>query len=685
MAAGLAPGKSYVRGYEIETIGTTIVNIPKARNFDTQNNFQTRFDVGNYVHVKNVYNTPDVNEDSGGTTDAYKALNLFSIPSSARGTVVTNSGSKVYEIGRAKSRGFHYLAGSPTSYVMSSSSLTGAIYRNYLFDIEMFTHLNITTNVSFTNGEKITGGTSNAVGYVQNISTTEATAASSITVASPGVVTATGHNLREGQQITFSAISAQNNSTVITTSNVFTVRNPGTNDFELYEADGTTATNITSYSSSGNVLHGVVVCSSVNGTFVAGETITGGTSSNTSIIQSDAVGLKGVRSYDFSAVKHLGQPGTSGAGYTSDVARSATYGESLQISGTISVANSGTSVSGFGTLFNTELKVGYEITFATDGGTSLTRIIEAIENDTTLTISVAVGGSDVSTKTVATRNRGKLQDQQKNISIFNLPNKAVKTLKTTDNNGITDTNFKVRRQFVQQLSSGSGQISAGTNETFASLAEGDYSISITAINAASSGSNGDNLSITGNNGDGNPIFTLSGSPTGKTLDLDFGTAYADAEIRILATVNRQVAGSKTKTLNEDQTLAVSSQSTIESGTIGLGKADVYVLNKVYMSPDFSTAATTSHTDITSRFELDTGQRDNFYDIGRIKLKDGELTPTGRLLVDFDYFSHGSGDYFDVDSYSGVVNYKDIPSYSSDTTGRNYDLRDCLDFRPRVAA
>ena len=58
--------------------------------------------------------------------------------------------------------------------------------------------------------------------------------------------------------------------------------------------------------------------------------------------------------------------------------------------------------------------------------------------------------------------------------------KAVKTLKTTNNNGITDTNFKVRRQFVKQLSSSSGQISAGTNETFASLAEGDYSISITA-------------------------------------------------------------------------------------------------------------------------------------------------------------------------------------------------------------
>ena len=75
-----------------------------------------------------------------------------------------------------------------------------------------------------------------------------------------------------------------------------------------------------------------------------------------------------------------------------------------------------------------------------------------------------------------------------------------------------------------------------------------------------------------------------------------------------------------------------------------------------MAPDFSTTATTSHTDITDRFDLDNGQRDNFYDVGRLKLKTGALTLTGQLLINFDFFTHGSGDYFDVDSYSGVVDY-----------------------------
>ena len=43
-----------------------------------------------------------------------------------------------------------------------------------------------------------------------------------------------------------------------------------------------------------------------------------------------------------------------------------------------------------------------------------------------------------------------------------------------------------------------------------------------------------------------------------------------------------------------------------------------------MAADFSTAATTSDTDITDRFDLDTGQRDNFYDVGRLVRKTGKL-------------------------------------------------------------
>ena len=102
-----------------------------------------------------------------------------------------------------------------------------------------------------------------------------------------------------------------------------------------------------------------------------------------------------------------------------------------------------------------------------------------------------------------------------------------------------------------------------------------------------------------------------------------------------------------------------------------------------MAADFSTTPTTSDTDITDRFDLDNGQRDNFYDIGRLVRKQGSVAPTGQLLITFNYFTHGNGDFFSVDSYTSAIDYTDIPSYTSDTSGEEFELRDTLDFRPRV--
>ena len=61
--------------------------------------------------------------------------------------------------------------------------------------------------------------------------------------------------------------------------------------------------------------------------------------------------------------------------------------------------------------------------------------------------------SDVSTAAVLTRRRTKLQSPEDNVSIFKLPYKTIKSLKTATNSSITDTNFNVRRHFTATLSS----------------------------------------------------------------------------------------------------------------------------------------------------------------------------------------------------------------------------------------
>src|SRR6056300_1483770 len=677
IAAGLSPGKAYVRGYEIETIGTTFVDVNKARDFNTQNAFATRFDVGNFVNVTNVYGTPDVGAVSG-ETNAFGKVDLYDTATSSRGTGNLGTDSGINAIGRAKSKGFEFKSGSATANIYSSSSLTSAVYKHYLFDINMFTHLNILTAQSFTTGEKITGSTSGATATVESLSKTESQTVNAITSASPGVVTISGgHNFQEGQQITLSG-TFEIDSTA-ETSKVCTVRNPDSTTFELYDTDGTTAVNVTGFTSA-TAAHGVVIVSSVNGEFVTGETITGDVSSNTAVIQSNAVGFKGVRSFDFPAVKQIYN--AASAAYTADTVLDSANGDNFVLSGTLDIGSGSASVTGINTKFTTELEIGDSVSFTNDSGNTETKIIEAIISDTSLTFTTVTAAA--STKTIATRRRSKLQDSNKNISIFKLPYRNIKTLKTASNSNITDTSFAIRRQFVITLTGGSGQITAGTNEAFPSSAsDSDFVISVDDVASATGTATGDTLTTIGNNHEGNPIFSQP-SGTGTTV-FDFGSNYADAKIKILATVNRSTAGSKTKTLREDRTQDVTTlANAIKQGGINLGKTDIYQIKSIYMATAFGVYSASGAIVITSRYDLDNGQRDNYYDVGRIKLKTGELEPTGSLRITFDHFEHGARDYFDVDSYSGVIDYANIPSYISDTTGQTFELRDCLDFRPQVA-
>ena len=87
------------------------------------------------------------------------------------------------------------------------------------------------------------------------------------------------------------------------------------------------------------------------------------------------------------------------------------------------------------------------------------------------------------------------------------------------------------------------------------------------------------------------------------------------------------------------------------------------------------------TDITDRYDVDNGQRPGVYDLGSITLRPAKSSCAGRIAIVYSYFeSDTSGDYFSVDSYthpSSGVSYEQIPSF------RNLRLSDVLDFRPRT--
>ena len=722
LAFGLSQGKAYVKGYEITKIGTTYVDVDKARDFDTESGTITRFNVGSFVNVTNVFNIPDIGFVSG-ETEAFKKVRLVDTAHSTRGTVLATATQAAFDIGRAKTRAFEHNSGSAastdsgTTTMLSNSTTTDTTFKQYLFDIEMFTHINVAGAMSgaLTTGDTLTGGTSGATGVIESLSTATATNITGASKSNPVVITTGGHSFTEGQQITIASVGGMTN---INDTN-FTVKNPTATTFELFTAQSAATTVPTAvdgaafstYTSGGTASHTFIVLSNVKGEFTPGETITAPTNSRTGTIQFNALGCKGFEQKDFHQVKGVSMAGSPT--YTANTDLDSTFGDNKVISGTLSsvvdelildasasetdvgsnlvledtLGNSNVilenqpqnTLIGKGTKFTSELLIGDQITFQDDDGDTVTSIVESIVNDREMTVTAAVGVTQNTQTTAATitRQRTKLQEAENNIAIARLPYDVVKTLLTEDNSSISDTSFKIRRQFVTTLSSsGTATITAGTNEVFVAFTENDYSVSIMTTGSGSTGAAGDIISLS-TSGD----FTLGGSPTGKTLTIDLGSGYNGHKIKILATISTSVVGAKTKTTT-DTTTTIDTEALATANTISLGKADVHTLTTVHMAADFSTAATTSDTDVTDRFTLDTGQRDNFYDIARLVRKTGALAPTGRLLVTFSFFAHGTGNFFSVDSYSGF-DYGSIPSYTSDVTGEEFELRDVLDFRPRV--
>ena len=639
LAIACTPGKAYVRGYEIEKTGITFKDLKKARDFETTNAGVVNLELGNFVRITNVFGTPDISSISGETTP-YKEIKLFD-EIGTRGSSTGNGN----QIGVARARAIEHFQGTIGS--------TEAVHKLFLFDIQMFTKIDLSDTPSplltatHSTGVRLQGQDSGATGFVHSTETS-----------------------RDGDS------GARVN--LVNTSGEFN------NGEKIIASDSAESGGLIENSSNADL------------------TIT------TTNIKPDPQFL-------FGDVKSLVMiDPDSGQHFTADV-------DLQTISTTDQMRNTGADDNDFILLENGSETVGLEF-----------------------------------------QREPRLREPEKNIAVFRMPKSVIKTLLTTDNDGTSDSQITVRKQFVGTTnSSGAVSFSAGTNETFVSFAARDYSVSILTAGGGT-GSQGDLVDITS---------TISGTGSSTVTITDNTILGASAKVKFTGTVLRTSVSARIKTTNlMKQVKVVASDADGAFGTrasdktISLGRADAYRLVGVFDSEDTSADATLPSMTVTStsgtfirgeritggtsgakarlsnaasplsyvlqggfgatdfssgetitgeesgatatvgtltagskvitgNFELDTGQRDTYYDIARIVRKAGATAPLGRLAIIFDYFSHGSGDFFSVDSYSasaGQMNYDDIPTYSAtrvdpddpEPTGV-FDLRDCLDFRPTV--
>ena len=75
MTVQISPGKAYVRGYEVETLTPTFIDIKKPRNTENFNEAITGIEVGNFVRVEKCFGSPDLTPFiSGEVEEPYREV-----------------------------------------------------------------------------------------------------------------------------------------------------------------------------------------------------------------------------------------------------------------------------------------------------------------------------------------------------------------------------------------------------------------------------------------------------------------------------------------------------------------------------------------------------------------------------------------------------------------------------------
>ena len=653
----VSPGKAYVKGFEVEKIGTSIVPIDKARSTATLASTNTPIRLGNVLRVTKAYSLPEFGNESGtDAQDPFNACKLF--PS-----VVASDGTENSEnhIGLARVRDITLNSGTDTGNVYTATSQ----WDLSMFDIKMFTQLSMASvsNGQFTLGDKIIDTTTGAYGILALIdisgnklmlidvvgdfqagSDIRTDGYGSTSTSGGGIQSVRAYNIDRVRSIsqipsatnreTFTANVITNSDFVLTGTVQFTASSTALTGFgtsftrELKEGDV-----IYNPAGSGQELIVASVTDNISATLTGNSTAAfqgNVTRRRVKIINQDQTASifswprDWVKSHTPDQVKVRRQQvvTVTSNSFQLSVSSSESFDsnnpntDDLTISVIERGANTGGNAKSAGDLLNVE-----DYT-ATPGTNTLTISgFHADDENAVLKVTYTV---DINTPV----NRDKTLHKSRCLKV--------------SNDGTTSSFYGT--QYVNK------DISLGVSDAFKvrGVFEGVDGTPLTpnATFTVTSGTFQEHETVIGQTSDARAkLITLNGDSATNYFYYLTEERFVDSEV---------IAGATTS--------ATATLSNVSEG-----------------SPD-----------IKDRYFFDDGQRDGFYDLAKLTLKTGEPTPQNSILIVFDYFTaSNAGDFYDVNSYTNI-DYKDIPVYSPsrvDLGGLEpdgtFELSDVVDFRPSV--
>jgi hypothetical protein len=211
--------------------------------------------------------------------------------------------------------------------------------------------------------------------------------------------------------------------------------------------------------------------------------------------------------------------------------------------------------------------------------------------------------------------------------------------------------------------------------------------------------------------------SMSLANQGISLTINFGNTLINSTMDLSATIYTEDLPRRTKTLVTNATRV--SNISIINNDYSVFKSDVYAFKGIYKLGsnsyigNYSLATTYTANSVVQNngrmyqtsvggvgkslsdanywqnmsgeslllYYLNNGQADNYYDHGTVRYIGGSTNLPGNVVILFDYFTHSDGAYFDSKSYPADM-YSKIPTYRSPKDSTEFNLRDCLDYRPR---
>ena len=655
----VGPGKAYVRGYETRSVGSNHIDVPKPRTTRLVESSAVPFQAGNRLRLNNVLNSARINL-SAATSD------FIDLRSERLGP--TKSTAAGNSIGRAR----------VYDYKLQNSGYTGnsSVFEIFLFDIQTDTELTINQAHTIALPAIIQGRNSGAKGFLR-------TAVSSGTTITLNQVS--GKFLKDEQIL----INGDINGRVITNiskfdiSDVKSVRSTAAG--RTFASDVLLETKKDFTGRSFSITSGGVVTSGTPGwvsNFKVGDIISyklGGVTDITfnkvsaisaannnitvvaapddvsDVCDKDLPGAT-VTVNDLKLISGRLRDSTSGFLY-SELANSNV--ESLDLTSSllqIRVENTGQSTNGSGQMDLPSL-TGTDKIYAPFDEERYTIAYSngAVEDLTSDQVVITGGGKGVTISGLtasqssvvvhSTQQQSKVKSKQKNLvreatKIVSGSNRTNSGITTGLQDGLTPSDVFGKRVQDREISLDVPDV-VNVAAIFESSGIGDPTVP--------------NITLGSFNG-----------PNGNNTDVIVGEIGVGKSSGAAAQVLSRNGTTKVDVLFRNPSAFIENEEVFfeESGVRA-------VLSNV----------TSGDPNIRSNYILDTGQREEYYDFGRIVRKQGFPEPQGRLLVYFDHYvvnSEDSGDILTANSYT-KDNFDTVPAFD------NIRNTDVIDLRPRVAA